>query len=260
MITRATWQRERVVGLATVLVLAACAHQEPAAATAASDPPKLGPYPTMAPLEEYLMDRDAEIALAKSAAPAPISNDATVLVLTRKGYETAIEGKNGFVCLVDRAWTSPFSSPEFWNPKGRSPYCMNAPAARSALPLTLKRTELVLAGLTKDQMVTRLKELIAQKTFPAPEVGSMSYMMSKQQYTSDNDKPDVHWHPHLMFYVPGDMDAKVWGANLPGESPVYGGGEELPGGGHLPWTLFLVPVPEWSDGTPFEDHRHTRGS
>jgi hypothetical protein len=210
----------------------------------------------MAPLEEYLMDRDAEIALAKSSAPAPISNDATVLVLSRKGYETAIEGKNGFVCLVDRSWTSPFSSPEFWNPRGRSPYCLNPPAARSALPLTIKRTELVLAGLTKDQMVTRLKELIAQKAFPAPEVGSMSYMMSKQQYTSDNDKPDVHWHPHLMFYVPGDMDAAVWGANLPlpGGSPVYGGGEELPGGGRLPWTIFLVPVPKWSDGTPFEDH------
>jgi hypothetical protein len=208
----------------------------------------------MAPLEEYLMDRDAEIALAKSAAPAPISNDATVLVLTKKGYETAVEGKNGFVCMVERSWTSPFSSPEFWNPKGRAPLCMNAPATRSALPVNIKRTELVLAGLTKDQMVSRLKELVAQKAFPAPEVGSMSYMMSKHQYTSDADMPDVHWHPHLMFYVPGDMDAAAWGANLPGESPVYGGGEELPGGGRLPWTLFLVPVPKWSDGTPFVNH------
>jgi hypothetical protein len=131
---------------------------------------------------------------------------------------------------------------------------MNAPAARSALPVDIKRTELALAGLTKEQILARMKELMAQKAFPAPEIGSMSYMMSKHQYLSDEDQPDVHWHPHLMFYVPGDMDAAVWGANLPGGSPVYGGGEELPGGGRLPWTLFLVPVPKWSDGTPFVDH------
>jgi hypothetical protein len=209
----------------------------------------------MAPLEEYLMDRDAEIALAKSAAPARISNDATVLVLTKKGYETAIEGKNGFVCMVDRSWTAPFSSPEFWKAKGRAPVCLNAPAARSALPVSIKRTELALSGLTKEQILAKMKELVAQKAFSAPEIGSMSYMMSKDQYLSDDDKPNVHWHPHLMFYMPGDMDAKVWGANLPGESPVYGGGEELPGGGREPWTIFFVPVPTWSDGTPFVDHR-----
>src|SRR5580700_733112 len=44
------------------------------------------PYPTMAPVEQYLMDRDAEIALARSAAPDAISHDASVIVLTRHGY------------------------------------------------------------------------------------------------------------------------------------------------------------------------------
>jgi hypothetical protein len=244
------WQRQRVARLATLLALAVCAHGELLVGTAVADPPKTA-YPKMAPLQDYLMDRDAEIALAKTAAPAPIANDATVLVLTKKGYETAIKGKNGFVCLVERTWVAPFSDPDFWNPKGRSPECLNPPAVRSALPVNLKRTELVLAGLTKDQMVIRLKELIAKKAFPALELGSMSYMMSKQQYLND---AFVHWHPHLMFYVPGDMSAAVWGANLPGGSPVYGGAEELPGGGHLPWTLFFVPVPKWSDGTAFESH------
>src|SRR5215510_4348351 len=62
---------------------------------------------TMAPLEQYLMDRDAEIALARSAAPESISRDAKILVLGRHGYETAAEGKNGFVCLVERGWMSP---------------------------------------------------------------------------------------------------------------------------------------------------------
>ncbi len=36
-------------------------------------------YPSMAPLDQYLMvDRNAEIALARSAAPDAISGDATI--------------------------------------------------------------------------------------------------------------------------------------------------------------------------------------
>jgi hypothetical protein len=106
------------------------------------------PYPSMAPLDQYLMtDRNAEIALARSAAPDSISHDATTLVFGRHGYETAIEGKNGFVCVVERAWMSPSDHPEFWNPRLRGPTCFNPPAARSILPLTIKRTEWVLAGL-----------------------------------------------------------------------------------------------------------------
>jgi hypothetical protein len=155
--------------------------------------------------------------------------------------------------MVERSWFSPFDDPEFWNPKERGPVCLNAPAARSALPVSIKITEFALMGLAREQILARMKELVAQKTFPAPEIGSMSYMLSKHQYLSDAMK---HAHPHLMFYVPGDMDASLWGANLPGKSAVYGGGADLPGGGRLPWTLFFVPVSDWSDGTPFEEHRH----
>jgi hypothetical protein len=209
-------------------------------------------YPVMAPLDEYLIpDRDAEIALARSAAPPAISKEATVMVLTRRGYETAVEGKNGFVCLVDRSWQSNFDDPEYWNPKERSPVCLNAPAVRSALPVELRLTELALAGLSKDAILARMKESIAKREFGSPEVGSMSYMMSKGQYLNDGD---AHWHPHLMFYVPGEMNSSVWGANLPAGSAVYGGGQDLPGGGRMPWTLFFVPVPRWSDGTPAEVH------
>src|SRR5215469_8263433 len=58
------------------------------------------PYPKMLPLAQYLMDRNAAIALARSAAPEGISKDASVLVLTPKGWETAVKGTNGFVCMV----------------------------------------------------------------------------------------------------------------------------------------------------------------
>jgi hypothetical protein len=44
-----------------------------------------GPCWDTAPIEQYQMDRDAEIALARSAAPDAISHDASVMVLTRHG-------------------------------------------------------------------------------------------------------------------------------------------------------------------------------
>jgi hypothetical protein len=201
------------------------------------------PYPSMAPLAQYLMtDRNAEIALARSAAPKSISADATILILGRHGYESAVEGKNGFVCVVERLWTAPFDHPEFWNPKGRGPICYNPAAARSVLLYTFKRTELALAGLTNPQMLERIKAAVASKELPTPEPGAMSYMLSKEGYL--NDKAG-HWVPHLMFHIP-KTDGASWGANLD-DSPVVldDRDREIP----EPETIFLVPVGKWSDGT-----------
>ena len=63
------------------------------------------------PLSEYLIPRDAEIALARSAAPANISDRATIKVLTESGYDVASEGDNGFVCMVLRGWSAPTYTP-----------------------------------------------------------------------------------------------------------------------------------------------------
>jgi hypothetical protein len=97
----------------------------------------------MAPLEQYLMERDAEIALARSAAPDSISLDAEVMVLGQHGYETAVKGKNGFVCMVERSWASPLDHPDFWNPRLLGPNCFNAVAARSYLALTARKTKVI---------------------------------------------------------------------------------------------------------------------
>ena len=61
-------------------------------------------YSKMVPVDQYLMERNAEILLARSAAPDSISSDATILGLGRQAYETAGRGKNGFVCMVERSW------------------------------------------------------------------------------------------------------------------------------------------------------------
>jgi hypothetical protein len=209
----------------------------------AQTPDAKAPYPVMAPMEQYLMaDQSAEISLAKSAAPDAISRDATVLVLGKQGYETVITGKNGFTCLVERSWVSPFDSPDFWNPKLRGPVCYNPAAVRSILPYTINRTRLVLAGMSRAQMEESVKASVAKRELPVPEPGAMSYMMAKNGYLGDNVG---HWHPHLMFHIP-KIDGATWGANLPG-SPVLVNDEftDMP----EPETIFFVPVGRWSDGT-----------
>jgi len=202
-------------------------------------------YPSMAPVEQYLMtDRNAEIALARSAAPEAISRDATILVLGRHGYETAVEGKNGFVCAVERGWMGPFNGEDaanFWNPKLRGPLCFNPPAARSVLPLTYKRTEMILAGKSKAQVIDALKAAYEKKELPPLEPGAMSYMMSKDQYLTDAG--DHRWMAHLMFYTPL-MDGASWGADLP-KSPVMLNPQFR--GAPEPIDVFMVPVGRWSD-------------
>ena len=197
-------------------------------------------YPQMAPLGQYLIpDPRAEIALARSAAPAAISAKATVLVLERQGYETAVGGSNGFTCLVERSWMSPFDSPQFWNPRIRGPVCYNPAATRSILSYTLRRTKLALAGRSREEMLAETRGALARRELPSPEAGAMSFMMSK-----DGDIGDAggHWHPHLMFHVP-KAAAATWGANSPG-SPVLLDDREVP-----EETIFMVTVAHWSDGT-----------
>ena len=197
-------------------------------------------YPSMAPLEQYLMeDRSSEIALARSAAPESISRDAEVIVLGRHGYETAIKGTNGFVCMVERSWTAPIDDPGFWNPKGRAPICLNPAAARSYLPRTIKKTDLILAGRTKAQMVDAVAAAVDKKELPPMELGAMCYMLSKQGYLGDSVG---HWHPHLMFFL-SQTDSTAWGAGMQG-SPILAFNDKWEG-----LTVFLVPVRQWSDGT-----------
>ena len=205
-------------------------------------------YPNMAPIDQYLMtDQGAEIALARSAAPESISRDAEVLVLGRHGFETAVKGKNGFVCIVGRSWTSAADA-DFWNPKVRVPMCVNAAAARSYLLHVRKLTDMGLAGRTPAQMNEAVSAAIARKELPPMEPGAMCYMMSKEGYGGDSSP---HWPSHLMFFYT-DADLASWGANLPG-SPVIGLSDPVE---HL--TQFVVVVQQWSDGTEY--HPATAGS
>jgi hypothetical protein len=196
----------------------------------------------MASIDPYLMNRDTEIAMARSAGPNSVSIGAKVLVLGRHGYETAVEGKNDFVCLVERSWAARKNDPGFWDPKIHGPMCHSAAAARSFLPIYLKKTELAIAGRSNTQIEDAIIDGFAKAELPTPEPGAMTYMLSKQGYLNARDKGP--WLPHVMFFVP-KIDPKTLGADL-GDDVPFNAGEDKIGN----FTVIFVPVGKWSDGTP----------
>jgi hypothetical protein len=208
-------------------------------------------YSTMAPVEQYLMERNAEILLARSAAPDSISSDATILILGRQGYETAVRGKNGFVCMVERSWMAAFDWPEFWNPKVRGAQCLNPQAARSILPIADLRMGMVMAGHSKAEILSAIEAAFDNKRLPDLEDGAMAFMMAKSAYLTDDGD---HNGPHLMFFTALE-DGKNWGAGASG-SPVVSGPywflsskEPSPAKRLPPILVFAVEVSKWSDGT-----------
>jgi hypothetical protein len=222
----------KLIGSALILtVLLTSASAAQAAKTA---------YPKMAPVSQYLLPRDAEIALARSAAPQSISRNAEILVLAKDGFHEAVTGSNGFVCLVARSWSADYSDPGFWDPGLRAPICYNSLAAKSQVPATMERTRVALAGGSRAQILAAIKAGIASGELPAAEPGSMAYMMSRQAYLNYRVGP---WRPHLMFFTP-ETDPKSWGAGLPA-SPILGIQNPAERS-----TVFLIPLSRWSDGTP----------
>jgi len=231
--------RKNIVAAIAVLFLLpaafASATPEPPASTGNS------PYPKMAPLDRYLIaDQNAEIKLARTAAPASISDGAEVMVLGRNGYTTAVKGKNGFLCLIERSWANPTDDAEFWNPSLRAPICFNRAAAETFVPIYLMKTKLVLAGKSPNDVFKATTLAFSTHQLPALAPGAMCYMMSKQQYLNDSGKS---WHPHLMYFAPPGAE-KSWGANLPG-SPVIAADDP-----QERTTIMMVVVHKWSDGTP----------
>jgi hypothetical protein len=191
-------------------------------------------------IDRYLIaSRAREIDLARSAAPPSISAHASVMVLGKHGYVTAVKGTNGFVCLVVRSWDHNASarSTRFWNPAFVAPSCFNAAGAESVLPRYLARTKWVLAGTSQKGIRERDESAWAAGRFAKPKLGALCYMMSKDG-TFNKGGP---WRPHVMFYVARGQPSS-WGANS-ASGPIF-----AHAGAHM--TTFFVLVPFWSDGTP----------
>jgi hypothetical protein len=201
-------------------------------------------------LASYLIgDRAAEVALARTAAPANVSDSATVMVLTRKGFVQAVRGTNGFTCLVIRSFAKRVGDPDFWNPRVRAPHCLNTPAVHTVLPEMLKRAEWIMSGVSPAEIATRTRRAYASHEFPMPAAGAMAYMLSPRQYLADSGP---HWLPHLMFYYDRAMPAATWGASASTNTVIDG--NAAAGDTTSPVLTLLIPVRRWSDGKPVQMH------
>jgi hypothetical protein len=217
----------------------------PCVAAGAQVPSPNPNYPTMAPVAMYLMpDPAAEMAMARTAAPPSVSAHATVLVLTKTGYIVGAKGTNGWVCWVDRAWTSGFDDPEFWNWRNRSAQCANPLAVRSVLPQFLARAKWALEDDTREQIAKKAQAAYASHEFTDPLSGAFSFMLSKESYINDEVKGP--WRPHVMFFV-AQKQLATYAAGFDG-SPILG----PPPGTFRAYepTIIAIPVSHWSDGSP----------
>jgi hypothetical protein len=190
------------------------------------------------PLSAYLMGRDAEIALAKSAAPPGISGRATIKVFTPSGFEVAREGDNGFVCLVMRGFTgAPTFTPEAvraiaYDPSTAAPICFDPRAVKTVLPYYELRTHLGIQGKTPEQIAESIKQAYDNGTLPKRNEVSFAYMWSAEQKLG----PAGHWHPHVMVFAPNYENAML------GDHPP---GSHLPTVGDdagTPFAVVVIPV------------------
>src|SRR5215472_3054819 len=201
-------------------------------AAAQAETPK---YP---PIEQYLMPQADEIALAKTAAPANISERATIKVLTRSGFEVAQQGDNGSVCMVMRGFSAPTYSPAqfrnlVYDATVRAPICFTSAAARTVMPYYELRTRLALQGKSPDEMAAGVEAAFAKGELPKRDEVSFAYMWSAQQNLASGIG---HWHPHVMVFAPY-YDNSMVGGN-PFGSPL----PQLTDDAGTPFSVVVIPV------------------
>jgi len=201
-----------------------------------------GKYP---PLEQYLMPRDAEIALARSAAPAGVADRATIKVLTRSGYTIASQGDNGSVCMVMRGFSAPTYTPAqlrdlVYDPAVRAPICFTAPAAKTVMPYYELRTGLAMEGRHPDQIAQAVKAAYDKGELPRRDAVTFAYMWSAHQHLG----PPGAWHPHVMIFAPNYTNDMVGGAAFGSLLP------QVTDDAGTPFTVVVIPVDDTLAITP----------
>jgi hypothetical protein len=190
------------------------------------------------PFGAYMMEKEAEVALARSAAPEKVSGAATIKVLTSSGYEVVAEGDNGFVCMVMRGWSAPTYTPiQFrdlvYDAGVKAPICFDPQASRTVMPYYELRTKLGMEGKTPDQIAEGLQAAYVKGELPKRDTVSFAYMWSADMNLASGVG---HWHPHMMIFSPYYENRMLgnheFGSPLPQVSDDAG----------TPFTVVVIPV------------------
>jgi len=184
------------------------------------------------------MPEAPEIALAKSAAAASISDRATIKVLTTSGFKVVHQGDNGFVCMVMRGFSAPTYTPApfrdlVYDPSVRAPICFNPQAVREVLPYYELRTKLAMQGKDPEEITKSVEAAYARGELPKREGVSFAYMFSADQNLASGVG---HWHPHVMVFAPYYDNAMVGGNPFGAPSP------QLSDDAGTPFSVVVIPV------------------
>jgi hypothetical protein len=219
----------------TLISLAFFAFLLTASAMAQTSKSAVGNYP---PIQEYLMSQASEIALAKSAAPANISDRATIKVFTTSGFKVVHQGDNGFVCMVMRGFSAPTYTPAqfrdfVYDAVLRAPICFDPKAAKEVMPYYELRTKLAMQGKNPDQIGEGVQAAYARGELPKRDGVSFAYMWSADQNLGSGIG---HWHPHMMVFAPyydnSMVGGNTFGALVPQVSDDAG----------TPFSVVVIPV------------------
>jgi hypothetical protein len=134
-----------------------------------------------------------EIALARSAAPAAVSADATIWVLRNGFFEVAVRGVNSNHCFVQRS-----------QPLSIEPICYDPEGAATIMRWEFEHFRARTEGLSRSEVENALAKAIRRGDIPLPKRATMSYMMSSGQrlYDPGSGRSVGNWMPHVMIYVP----------------------------------------------------------
>jgi hypothetical protein len=152
--------------------------------------------PTAPKVYDASIPREQQMALAMSAAPEPVSSNATIYVLGPRGYEKAREGTNGFSCFVFRSFVSATETTV-------GPMCLDAEGSRTSLVVYLHMEELRSSGKSEAEITADADSGYQTGRFQHPSKMGLLYMMSTENRLGPTkDHTTQHFPPHVMIYAP----------------------------------------------------------
>ncbi|NND59250.1 MAG: hypothetical protein HKN49_03200 [Gammaproteobacteria bacterium] len=157
----------------------------------------ISPLPVLA--EQPAITAECETALALSALPAHLRDQANYYLLTDKGYELQGEADARWSCIVARNHIDSII-----------PQCFDAPGQQAILPKFLDEGALIAAGQSFEDIRAATAKRLADGDYDAPDRPGVVYMMSAFNYIYAAQAGRViHVHPHVMFHAPDLAAADV---------------------------------------------------
>lgn len=155
-------------------------------------------FPSLATAEVMKFSRACETALALSAGPSSIRDDAGLYLLAEDGFEMTREAKNNYVCMVARERNG-----------GVAPQCFDPAGQVSHVPVHIMSAKMRLAGVSEDEISDARAEGFVKGDFrPAPGPGVV-YMASDYNFIRLSPEDKLHVAPHIMYHAPYLTDADI---------------------------------------------------